>query len=266
MQPFLLFISLYIHIVAGVVTEPVKYDLKAVCVDVDAGGIVYAVSEKYNLIKIGVDNSDTQERTISVANYGSDALLDASNPLEIFVFYHSTGKAYWFDNQLNHRGEIDIFSSGVYLPRASGRGNDGNIWVVDGNSQTLKKLNRTNGITIQESVLITAMFADNKPVRVYDNGELIAFQDHKGNVFVFDQNLVIQAQRHSENALIGISGKDCVFYCSPDIRLINCRGALKTTEKQQLTAQGHVSRMAGKFVVSFDENSIFRYQLNNQAE
>lgn len=154
----------------------------------DGEGRIYAINSKLTLQKFS--NQGLLLRSISVVNHGSDPVLDASNPLEIFAYFGSTGKAVWFDNQLNEQSSLELFGLSISKPVAFGRANDGLLWVFDDNSKTLKKLGR-NGSLINESIVLSGYRPSTTTVPVFDDGNNIVFNDAQKNVYIFDRNLVL---------------------------------------------------------------------------
>lgn len=154
----------------------------------DGEGRIYAINSKLTLHKFS--NKGELLRNISVVNHGSDPILDVSNPLEIFVYFGSTGKAVWFDNQLNEQSSLELFGLSISKPVAFGRANDGLLWVFDDNSKTLKKVSR-NGTLINESIVLSNYKPSKTTLPIYDDGNNIVFNDALSNVYVFDRNLVL---------------------------------------------------------------------------
>lgn len=176
---------------------------------IDVDGRVYAINSKLTLFKIGTAG-DTL-KTISLANHGMDPIIDASNPLELVVFFPSTGKVVWFDNQLNEQGSTDLYENDITGPVAFGRSNDGKIWVFDNNSKTLKKLSK-KCLILQESVQIPFYHAGKLVTRIFDDGDLIVFNDGNNEVVVFDRNLVRQRANSIGKAIVGFNSGH--VYCS----------------------------------------------------
>lgn len=175
-----------------------KIQSRSLQADIDRNGNVYFVDPSLNLC-LSPFKSDTIKK-FSVSNYGSDPVIDAGNPLEIFVFFPSTGKIVIFDNQLNIQQELNIYNRQNIIPAAFGRCNDGNIWLMDQNSLTLKKFSR-QGTLLAESVLLNKYVSAPGVVRrIADNGQQICLSDNAGNTFQFDKNLYL------ENTITGTGG------------------------------------------------------------
>jgi predicted secreted protein len=172
--------------------------------EIDIQGNVYVIDARNDLM-VFKDN-DTFRR-ISVANQGPDPILDASNPLEVFVFFPSTGKILWFDNQLNQQSFIDIFQSGITQAAAFGRANDGGIWVMDNNTRTLKKLSKEGSVTM-ESIWLADFRSGKEVARIFDDGEHVVVPDGEGGIFIFDQNLQLKQVKTDQGPVVGMNNRN----------------------------------------------------------
>jgi hypothetical protein len=143
--------SLGIVIGARHKNETLVLSRETLAFSLDIHGNVYVIDSKLNFIKRSAEG-DTL-RMISVLNQGSQPILDVSNPLEVFIYFASTGRIAWYDNQLNPGGTLDIFATGINNIGGFGRANDGNIWLFDNNKGILKRVNR-EGEIIEESLML----------------------------------------------------------------------------------------------------------------
>lgn len=182
---------------------------------IDNAGNIYQIDDSYNLklYKFGLDSAN---KIISVINYGADPLIDATNALEIFVFFPSTGWVLWFDNQLNMQSKIQLFNAGVSQPIAMGRANDGEIWVFDNNTKTLKKITRSGNLIAESMVLQNHVYNQNNH-QIFDDGETVLFQDDQNVVFGFGTNLVFLSQSKLDGPLLGLENKNLMFLQGEDI-------------------------------------------------
>lgn len=258
MNKALLLLAIGMSAVVHPFSHEIALHTQAVVSDIDLNGNVYAVTAELDLVKFEPDKSTTPVRKISVANFGMDPLLDATNPLEIFLFYPSTGKVYWLDNQLNFRGQLDIFAAGIIQPIAFGRANDGNIWVFDQNTQTLKKLDRNSGDMVQESVLISGVQAKGS-LRIYDNGYWVVFQDFGKHVFTFDQNLVAYGGKTTEAKLMGLNKDLCIMFGNLITRC-DCKSAVASDTLKIPVWKGNPVRFSGDYYLTADSGVLYRYK------
>jgi hypothetical protein len=170
---------------------------------VDGNGTVYFVDEKLNLCasKIGTDSI----KKFSISNFGSEPIIDAENPLEIFVFFATTGKVVVFDNQLNIQQELNLYKEDNIQPLAFGRANDGNIWILDNNTRTLKKFSK-GGELLLESVILKGWSANKFVIgKIWDNGNRIVLCDEEGKIFALNQNVYLEKIVQDGKSVIGLS-------------------------------------------------------------
>jgi hypothetical protein len=72
----------------------------------DKLGNVFVLTQKNDIQKF-----DKKGKKLTEANFkvlGDATMIDAGNPLEIYVFYKDQNKLVYFDNMLNYRGETDL--------------------------------------------------------------------------------------------------------------------------------------------------------------
>lgn len=198
----------------------------------DVYGNVYAIDAQLNLIKYS-KKLDTI-RVLSVSNLGNNPCIDASNPLEVFVFFGSTGKVVWFDNQLNQQSVVDLFGAGISKPVGFGRANDGNIWVLDNNNNTLKKVNREGNLVV-ESVAISNFVPQKEVTKIWDDGENIIIADDSLYAYIFNRNLLLQERVKIPYKLLGIEGD--YFIGSKDSAVYKYTYRLGTIKQQKIETQ-----------------------------
>lgn len=225
-------LCLWLPLLAAFAPSPVKiYSGRVAAADMDNRGRVYFIDSAYQLCKY--ENGAVTGR-FSLTNYGEEALIDASNPVEIFVFYRNSGFVLITDNQLNPVREINLFESNNLSPGGFGRANDGNIWLLDDNTATLKKFDRS-GRMIQESLMLGQALNSGRSVTpVYDNGAHIALTMPDSSTVLLNPNLsVVRTWPANQGKIIEIAdGKlffsqdHCLVYQNTD----RGAGRLKTTD------------------------------------
>lgn len=176
--------------------------------DMDNKGRVYCIDSAYQLCRL--ENGSVTAR-YSLTNYGEEALIDASNPVEIFIFYRNSGYVLITDNQLNPVREINLFESANLSPGGFGRANDGNIWILDDNTATLKKFDRS-GRLIQESLMLgQALNTGRSTTPIYDNGAYIALTMPDSSTVLLNPNLsILKSWPSSSGKIVELTdGKLC---------------------------------------------------------
>lgn len=189
--------------------KPIK-GINVVTADLDVASNIYLLTDKQVLIKYNAKGDSL--KAVSCAQYGTEAMIDASNPLEVMVFFLLTGKVVVYDNQLNTISETEIFESNPsLLPSAFGRSSDGNIWLLDKSTRTLKKFDK-QGKVVQESLQLMEYNFSDTINRICDQGTLVLLSDGQNCLWQFGQSLsLIKKIKKKHTRLLGFSGNTCVF-------------------------------------------------------
>jgi hypothetical protein len=117
--------------------------------------------------------------------YGNLYSIDASNPLELYLFYKDVNTVVFTDNTLAIRGVTDLSVDGL-LPSAIARSYDNGLWVWDMGDQQLKKMNKNREIT-QVSGNASMIAGKNlSPTYIYDSGNAVYVNDTANGILVFD--------------------------------------------------------------------------------
>ena len=125
-----------------------EFTVNAKFVQADDIGNLYIVSPTNQLYKYNYSG-----KVLATLNYnynGNISSIDASNSMEIYVFYKEINKVLLLDNNLAYRGEIDLTKLNIIQAAAIARSFDNGIWVFDMGDLQLKKLTK-DGILSQSS-------------------------------------------------------------------------------------------------------------------
>lgn len=171
---------------AGLGIEPVVQG-RIPAADMDATGKVYYIDSSYQLNRFVPGN---KLPGISMVSYGEEMLLDAGNPVELFIFYQNSGYVIITDNNLNPVKEFNLYSQSL-SPGGFGRSNDGSVWVLDDNTATLKKYNRSGELLQESLVLGQIRNRGRKAARIFDNGAFITVTLADSSTAVLNANLNI---------------------------------------------------------------------------
>ena len=151
----------------------------------DRLGYVYVITQKNDIQKFS-----RQGKKIAEANFkvlGDASFIDATNPLEIYVFYRDQNRLVYFDNLLNYRGETDLYKSiGVNNITAVCRSYDNGFWFFDPDQYKLIKSDKS-GNRLAESVNLAGL-ADTviQPRMLLDDGKNVYVQSSSNRLLVFD--------------------------------------------------------------------------------
>ncbi len=135
-------------------------DPNGIIIGADARGIIYAWSAAGALL-----------HNQSYSQYGSVTLIDASNVLDVFVYYRTSRKLIVLDNQLNFKKELDFNLYQNFQVQGLGRASDGMCWILDSRERVLRKIN-FEGRTIQTQMMQGRGFPKHF-CRIQDNGSSI---------------------------------------------------------------------------------------------
>lgn len=150
----------------------------------DALGNIYAVSPTNQIYKYNPDG-----KLLGTLNYlynGTISSLDASNPLELYIFYKELNTVIFLDNNLAFRGEARLAGFGVAQAAAIARSYDNGIWVFDLGDLQLKKYTKDG--RLQQSSGNIRQFIENasSAVSLHDNNEKVVMNDTSNGFLVFD--------------------------------------------------------------------------------
>ena len=111
-------------------------------------------------------------------NYnGNISSIDATNPMEIYVFYKELNRVIFLDNNLAYRGEIDLSKNNITQASAIARSYDNGIWVFDNGDLQLKKLDK-EGKVFQSSANIKQFTnVDFNPKYIIENTQNVIISD-----------------------------------------------------------------------------------------
>ena len=161
-----------------------KIDIDAKDIETDRLGNLFLVSKTNQLYKYS-----SEGKMLSTLNYkylGNITHVDATNPLEIYVFYRELNLVVFLDNNLAYRGEINLSNFEVGQASAIARSYDNGIWILDLADLQLKKMDKA-GENKQMSGNIRQYVTNQSAVNfLYDNDDKVFVNDSINGVLVFD--------------------------------------------------------------------------------
>jgi hypothetical protein len=150
----------------------------------DRLGNMYVVSNTNQLYKY-----NTEGKLLSTLNYkylGNITHVDATNPMEIYVFYKELNLVVFLDNNLAYRGEMRLADYGIGQAAAICRSFDNGLWVFDLADLQLKKMDK-DGSNKQASGNVRQYITENSAITyLYDNNDRVFVNDSTNGVLVFD--------------------------------------------------------------------------------
>lgn len=148
-------------------------------------GNLYLVSESGQVKKYGPDG-DSISVFNGVRRNGKLHTLDVSNPMRPLLFYKDFGQVVLLDRFLAVQGTLELRRQQIQQPLAAAMSFDNKVWVFDGMSNKLKKLDE-QGNLLQETPDLRQVFAGGvQPQQIFDQGGWVYLFDPAEGLFVFD--------------------------------------------------------------------------------
>jgi hypothetical protein len=202
-----------------------EFIVNAKFIQADELGNLYIVSPSNQLYKY-----NTSGKVLATLNYnynGNISSIDASNPMEIYVFYKEINRVLFLDNNLAYRGELDLTKQNITQASAIARSYDNGIWVFDMGDLQLKKMSKDGNITQSSGNIRQIIKTDFVPITLLENTKQVmlandsiallfdvfasfikTFKFSKTASFQLNSNYVLQTIDNQINALelkIGIN-------------------------------------------------------------
>lgn len=158
--------------------------LEAKDIQTDRLGNLYVVSKTNQLYKY-----NSEGKLLSTLNYkylGNITLVDATNPLEIYVFYKELNLVVFLDNNLAYRGEMNLVNFGIGQAAAIARSYDNGLWAFDLADLQLKKIDKDGGNPQMSGNIRQYISNPSSANFIYDNNDRVFVNDSTNGVLVFD--------------------------------------------------------------------------------
>ncbi|MBJ7428225.1 MAG: hypothetical protein JHD28_04610 [Bacteroidia bacterium] len=136
-------------------------------VQADELGNLYIVTPSNQLYKY-----NTLGKVLATLNFnynGNISSVDATNPMEIYVFYKEINRVLFLDNNLAYRGELDLTKQDITQASAIARSYDNGIWVFDLGDLQLKKMSKDGTITQTSGNIRQIIKTDFVPTTLLEN-------------------------------------------------------------------------------------------------
>jgi len=151
----------------------------------DKLGNCFVITPKNDILKFDINGKKLAEVNFKVM--GDATLIDASNPLEIYVFYKDQNKLVYFDNMLNYRGETDLYKSlGVTNIMSVCRSYDNGFWFFDPDNFKLKKADKSGNLLTESINLAGVSDTVLSPQMMLDDGQRVYLKTNNDRLLVFD--------------------------------------------------------------------------------
>lgn len=172
----------------------------------DAQGFTYLIDQKNILVKYSPKGDSI--KSVSVSQYAGKVSIDASSPLEIMLFFWEQSKVVVYDNQLNLIWELNLFDKEpLSMAVGFGRAADGNIWLLDKYTRTLKKKDKS-GNNILESLMLEEDACDGEELLIFDNSTEVYFGNKKDKIYVFTPSALLSNTLFLQHKQFFMANKD----------------------------------------------------------
>jgi hypothetical protein len=145
---------------------------------------LYTVDSENKLTKYGPDG----EILFSFTNnlQGTIDYLDATNPFQLLVYFREFNFILVLDRTLNEMARIQLADAGVYQSTAVAFASDGNMWVFDQLSGSLKKIDRQGKVLLDSGNLSWQVNADVLPGFILEREQQVFLHEPAIGVLVLD--------------------------------------------------------------------------------
>lgn len=145
---------------------------------------IYVITPENNIIKYN-ENGDILYRYTN--NYlGAPSLIDASNPIQILVYYPGLQTIVTLDVTLNEISRTNLVSFGLFDIKRVCVSNDAQIWIMDGMDFKLKKIDRFGKVLRESEDLMLQLGRNITPIAMLERQNKVLVLDSQIGLLIFD--------------------------------------------------------------------------------
>jgi hypothetical protein len=145
---------------------------------------IYVITPDNNIIKYD-ENGDILYRYTN--NYlGAPSLIDASNPIQILVYYPGLQTIVTLDVTLNEISRTNLVSFGFFDIKRVCVSNDAQIWIMDGMDFKLKKIDRFGKVLRESEDLMLQLGRNISPIAMLERQNKVLVLDSQLGLLIFD--------------------------------------------------------------------------------
>lgn len=219
----------------------------------DKLGNIFVITPKNDIQKYNKTGKKLAEANFKVM--GEATFIDASNPMEIYVFYRDQNRLAYFDNLLNYRGETDLYKTlGVNNVTVACRSYDNGFWFFDPDNFKLIKADKAGNLE-SESVNL-ANIADTvlSPQAILDDGRYVYLKTNSNRLLVFDiLGNYEKSIRLEKFNTFQTKGENILYSTKNDLMIYNPG----TFEKKSLFDDYPEFKSKTYLNIRFDDNSLY---------
>lgn len=138
-----------------------KIPIKAKHFAVDNLNNLYVVNQQGDLLKY--NNQFQLVNRFSENRYGNLTTIDATNPLNLLLFYRDFNTIQLLDQQLGSIGLLQLTLQGYIDISAAAMAQDNEIWIYDNSDKKLKKISKSASVSATSEDLFQAGLVSDDP-------------------------------------------------------------------------------------------------------
>ncbi len=175
-----------------------EYFVEATDFNVDQQGNLYIVTKNNQLKKLNEKGDSLAVYNLS-KRYGALTNIDATNPLKLLLYFKNFNTLVTTDRLLQTTNIIDLRKYNVFQTNAVATSRDGQYWLYDEETTTLKKINDQGQITLQSNALRQTLKQLPTPYKIIDNNNFLYLLDLQNGVYIFDNYGIFKKQLSFES-------------------------------------------------------------------
>jgi len=161
------------------------FNFKVDYFDVDILGNLYLVRES-ELVKY--DAALERQSTFSDLSLGEITSIDASDAMNLLVYYEDFGSIIFLDNTLSiKKSAISLADLGFSITSLACLSYNNAFWIFDPVNQELIRINQFLEITERSGNLNQIINTEIEPDQLFEAGNNVYLKDRKEGVFIFDR-------------------------------------------------------------------------------
>ena len=117
---------------------------------------------------------------------GDAAILDATNPFHLLLFFPGHQTVLLLDRTMNPVVQFNLMQHGIYQSGAVGMSGDGKLWVYDETGFRLRKLKSDGTVELEGNDMSMLLREGIRPVSLVERDQLVYVNDPAAGILVFD--------------------------------------------------------------------------------
>lgn len=145
---------------------------------------IYAVTTSNELIQF--DSNGKELFRYNNNTLGELGYIDTANPFNILLFYPEFQTIITLDRTLSPTGELNLLTTEVGDAVAVALSNDNQLWVYDGASLQLKKMNAQGEVMLSSGDLSLGLPSPPEPTQIVASADRVYLNDPRLGLIIFN--------------------------------------------------------------------------------